>query len=76
MFWLGLGIVGAIIWIVIAFWPARVAGAQRAQLLGIFRIEPVLLPALADHGVRRGGPHRIRRDLTDVFVAPLGSVAV
>ena len=60
MLWWGLGIVGVIIWICIAFWPARVAGRKGHSFFGIFRSEPLLLPAFADHGLRRTGPHPAR----------------
>jgi ABC-type Mn2+/Zn2+ transport system permease subunit len=44
MFWLGLGIVGAIIWIAIAFWPARVAGRKGHSFLGYFILSLFFFP--------------------------------
>jgi hypothetical protein len=34
--WWGLGIIGLIIWIAIAFWPARVAGRKGHSFIGYF----------------------------------------
>ncbi|MFZ2014722.1 MAG: hypothetical protein WAV00_12930 [Nocardioides sp.] len=34
--WLGLGIIGLIIWVAIAFWPARVAGRKGHSFVGYF----------------------------------------
>jgi hypothetical protein len=57
MFWLGLGIV--MIWIAIAFWPARVARRKGHSFLGYFILGVFFFP-LADPRVRRGGPKRVR----------------
>jgi len=34
--WFGFWIIGAIIWILIAFWPARVAGRKGHSFIGYF----------------------------------------
>lgn len=44
MFWWGLGIVGVIIWILIAFWPARVAGRKGHSFLGYFVLSLFFFP--------------------------------
>ena len=44
MFWWGLGIVGVIIWILIAFWPARVAGRKGHSFLGYFILSLFFFP--------------------------------
>lgn len=44
MFWLGLGIIGVIIWIAIAFWPARVAGRKGHSFLGFFVLSLFFFP--------------------------------
>jgi hypothetical protein len=42
--WWGFGIVGAIIWILIAFWPARVAGRKGHSFLGFFVLSLFFFP--------------------------------
>jgi len=42
--WLGLGIVGVIIWIAIAFWPARVAGRKGHSFIGYFLLSLLFFP--------------------------------
>ena len=42
--WLGLGIIGIIIWIAIAFWPARVAGRKGHSFLGYFILSLFFFP--------------------------------
>ena len=54
--WWGLGIIGAIIWIAVAFWPARVAGRKGHSFFGYFCLSLLFFPARADPGVRGGGP--------------------
>jgi ABC-type Mn2+/Zn2+ transport system permease subunit len=44
MFWVGLGIVGVIIWVAIAFWPARVAGRKGHSFLGYFILSLFFFP--------------------------------
>jgi hypothetical protein len=44
MFWWGLGIVGVIIWILIAFWPARVAGRKGHSFVGYFILSLFFFP--------------------------------
>ena len=44
MLWWGLGIVGVIIWIAIAFWPARVAGRKGHSFLGYFLLSLLFFP--------------------------------
>ena len=42
--WLGLGIIGVIIWIAIAFWPALVAGRKGHSFLGYFILSLFFFP--------------------------------
>ena len=49
--WYGIGIIGLIIWVAIAFWPARVAARKGHSFLGYFIFSPALLPAGAAHGL-------------------------
>ena len=56
--WFGLGIVGLIIWITIAFWPARVAGRKGHSFIGYFLLSLLFLPTRTGHGVRGAGPKR------------------
>jgi uncharacterized membrane protein SirB2 len=42
--WLGLGIVGLIIWVAIAFWPARVASRKGHSWLGYFILSLLFFP--------------------------------
>ena len=42
--WFGLGIIGIIIWIAIAFWPARVAGRKGHSFLGYFILSLFFFP--------------------------------
>ena len=41
---LGLGIIGAIIWIAIAFWPARVAHRKGHSFIGYFILSLIFFP--------------------------------
>ena len=43
--WLGFGIIGLIIWIAIAFWPARVAGRKGHSFIGYFIFSLFFFPA-------------------------------
>jgi hypothetical protein len=43
--WLGIGIVGLIIWVAIAFWPARVAARKGHSFIGYFLFSLVFFPA-------------------------------
>jgi len=43
--WLGAGIVVFIIWVAIAFWPARVAASKGHSSLGYFLFSLVFFPA-------------------------------
>ncbi len=43
--WFGLGIIGLIIWIAIAFWPARVAARKGHSFLGYFLFSLLFFPA-------------------------------
>ena len=43
--WWGIGIIGLIIWIAIAFWPARVAGRKGHSFIGFFIFSLVFFPA-------------------------------
>ena len=42
--WFGIGIIGLIIWIAIAFWPARVAGRKGHSFIGYFILSLVFFP--------------------------------
>ncbi len=42
--WLGLGIIGLIIWVAIAFWPARVARRKGHSFFGYFVLSLIFFP--------------------------------
>jgi hypothetical protein len=42
--WLGLGIIGLIIWVAIAFWPARVAARKGHSFIGYFLLSLLFFP--------------------------------
>ena len=42
--WFGIGIIGLIIWIAIAFWPARVAGRKGHSFIGYFVLSLFFFP--------------------------------
>ena len=42
--WFGIGIVGLIIWIAIAFWPARVAARKGHSFIGFFLLSLLFFP--------------------------------
>jgi hypothetical protein len=42
--WFGVGIIGLIIWIAIAFWPARVAGRKGHSFVGYFILSLFFFP--------------------------------
>ena len=42
--WLGLGLIGFIIWIAIAFWPARVAARRGHSFFGYFCLSLLFFP--------------------------------
>ena len=42
--WVGIGIVGLIIWVALAFWPARVAGRKGHSFLGYFVLSLIFFP--------------------------------
>ena len=42
--WFGLGIIGLIIWIAIAFWPARVAVRKGHSFIGYFILSLFFFP--------------------------------
>jgi ABC-type Mn2+/Zn2+ transport system permease subunit len=42
--WVGLGIVGLIIWVALAFWPARVARRKGHSWLGYFILSLFFFP--------------------------------
>jgi hypothetical protein len=42
--WFGVGIIGLIIWILIAFWPARVAGRKGHSFIGFFLLSLLFFP--------------------------------
>ncbi len=43
--WLGIGLIGLIIWVLIAFWPARVAGRKGHSFFGFFIFSLFFFPA-------------------------------
>jgi hypothetical protein len=42
--WTAFGIIGLIIWIAIAFWPARVAGRKGHSFVGYFLLSLLFFP--------------------------------
>jgi hypothetical protein len=42
--WIGVGIIGLIIWIAIAFWPARVAARKGHSFIGYFLLSLLFFP--------------------------------
>jgi hypothetical protein len=44
LFGWGIGIIGLVIWIAIAFWPARVAGRKGHSFIGYFILSLVFFP--------------------------------
>lgn len=42
--WFGVGIIGLIIWIAIAFWPARVAARKGHSFIGYFLLSLLFFP--------------------------------
>ena len=42
--WFGFGIIGLIVWIAIAFWPARVAGRKGHSFIGYFILSLFFFP--------------------------------
>ena len=42
--WLGLGLIGLIIWVALAFWPARVAGRKGHSFVGYFVLSLFFFP--------------------------------
>ena len=42
--WFGIGIIGLIIWVLIAFWPARVAGRKGHSFIGYFILSLFFFP--------------------------------
>jgi len=42
--WFGVGIVGFIIWVAIAFWPARVAARKGHSFIGYFFLSIFFFP--------------------------------
>jgi hypothetical protein len=42
--WFGIGIIGLIIWIAIAFWPASVAGRKGHSFTGYFLLSLLFFP--------------------------------
>jgi uncharacterized membrane protein SirB2 len=42
--WFGIGIIGLIIWIAVAFWPARVAARKGHSWLGYFLLSLLFFP--------------------------------
>ena len=42
--WFGVGIIGVIVWVAIAFWPARVAGRKGHSFIGYFLLSLLFFP--------------------------------
>jgi hypothetical protein len=42
--WFGIGIIGLIIWVAIAFWPARVAARKGHSFIGYFLLSLLFFP--------------------------------
>jgi hypothetical protein len=42
--WVGLGTLGLIIWVALAFWPARVAGRKGHSFFGYFLLSLLFFP--------------------------------
>ncbi len=42
--WYGIGIIGLIIWVAIAFWPARVAARKGHSFVGYFLLSLLFFP--------------------------------
>ena len=42
--WFGVGIIGLIIWIAVAFWPARVAARKGHSFVGYFILSLFFFP--------------------------------
>lgn len=42
--WFGIGIIGFIIWVAIAFWPARVAARKGHSFIGYFILSLFFFP--------------------------------
>jgi hypothetical protein len=42
--WLGFGVIGFMIWIAIAFWPARVAARKGHSFVGFFVLSIFFFP--------------------------------
>ena len=42
--WIGIGIIGLIIWVALAFWPARVAGRKGHSFFGYFILSLFFFP--------------------------------
>ena len=42
--WYGIGIIGLIIWVAIAFWPARVAARKGHSFIGYFCLSLLFFP--------------------------------
>ena len=75
--WFAFGIIGIIIWIAIAFWPARVAGRKGHSFIGYFLLSLLFFPLAADHGLHGEGPnhddrHRIDPGWTRPGMDPAG----
>ncbi len=42
--WTGIGLLGLIIWVLIAFWPARVASRKGHSFIGFFLLSLLFFP--------------------------------
>jgi hypothetical protein len=42
--WFGIGLIGFIIWVAIAFWPARVAARKGHSFFGYFLLSLLFFP--------------------------------
>ena len=64
MWWFG-SIIFIIIWVAIAFWPARVAARKGHSFFLFFLFSLVFFPAASDRRVHGSGPSRACGRLTD-----------
>ena len=42
--WVGVGVLALVIWVALAFWPARVAGRKGHSFIGYFILSLVFFP--------------------------------
>jgi hypothetical protein len=66
--WVGVGILGLIIWVALAFWPARVARRKGHSFLGYFILSLIFFPLalIMAYVVKDRRGLAVRRDEPDV----------